>query len=268
LNHREERIDVRGCTVPTLIGGGGPALVLLHGAGGAGQWFEFHERLAQRFTVYAPLHPGFGGTPLPSWVKEAEDLALHYVDFIRAIAADKPLVIGLSLGGWIATELAVFRSDLMSGLVLAGALGVRPERPTPDLFIMDPMEAVGYLFADPAKAIALMPQGAAVDGIVRMWEKQAAVARLTWRRPYNPQLHRRLHHVRVPTLVVWGGKDRLISPEHGRMLAREIKGACFELIESSGHAVAIEQPTMLADTIARFADGIALAPPQPAGDRR
>jgi pimeloyl-ACP methyl ester carboxylesterase len=261
LNHREDEIDVRGCPVPMLTGGSGPGLLLLHGAGAARRWLEFHDRLASRFTVYAPVHPGFGGTPLPGWVKGTEDLALHYVDLIRTLALEKPLVVGLSLGGWIATELAVFRSDLIGGLVLVGAIGVKPERPIPDLFIMDPMEAVGYLFADPAKAMVLMPQGATVDGIVRMWEEQAAIARLTWKRPYNPQLRRRLHHVAVPTLVVWGGKDRLIAPEHGRMLAREIEGARFELIEGSGHVVAIEQPAKLAEAIARLADSIGLAPP-------
>lgn len=263
LNHRAEKLDVRGYTVPMLTGGSGPALLLLHGAGAADRWLEFHDRLARRFTVYAPVHPGFGGTPLPSWVKETEDLALHYVDLIRTLRLDKPLVVGMSLGGWIATELAVFRSDLVAGLVLVGAIGVRPEHPIPDLFIMDPMEAVGYLFADPAKAMALMPQGSAVDGIVRMWEEQAAVARLTWKRPYNPQLRRRLHHVAAPTLLAWGGEDRLIAPEHGRMLAREIEGARFELIEGAGHVVAVEQPVKLAEAIARFADSIGLAPPPP-----
>lgn len=266
MEHREEKIDVRGFTVPMLVGGSGPALLLLHGAGGAGRWLEFHERLAGHFTVYAPVHPGFGGTPLPSWVKEAEDVALHYVDFIRTLALDKPLVLGESLGGWIATELAVFRSDLLRGLVLIGAVGVRPERPIPDLFIMDTMEAVGYLFSNPANATALMPQGSPVDGIVRMWEEQAAVSRLTWKRPYNAQLRRRLHHIATPTLVVWGADDRLIAPDHGQMLAREIEGAAFELIAGSGHVVAIEQPAKLAEAIQRFAGGIS-APPARQGER-
>lgn len=267
MNYREERVDVRGCAMPMLTGGSGPALLLLHGAGGAGHWLEFHQRLAARFTVYAPVHPGFAGTPLPSWVREAEDLALHYVDLIRALRLDQPLVVGVSLGGWIATELAVFRPGLMSGLVLVGAIGVRPEHPIPDLFIMDPMEAVACLFADPAKAMALMPQGAAVDGIVRMWEEQAAIARLTWKRPYNPQLRRRLHHICVPALVLWGSEDRLIAPEHGRMLAREIDGARFELIEGSGHMLTLERPAELAEAIARFADGIGQAPPQAGAGR-
>lgn len=260
MDHREDQVDVRGCRVPVLIGGDGPALLFLHGAGGAARWLEFHQRLAERFTVYAPAHPGFGGTPLPGWVRETEDVALHYVDFIRTLGLEKPLVAGLSLGGWIATELAVFRSDLISGLILIDAIGVRPERPIPDLFIMEPMEAIGYLFADPAKAAALMPLEAGVDGIVRMWEEQAAVARLAWKRPYNPQLRRRLHHVTVPTLVVWGGEDRLIPPEHGRMLAREIEGARFELIEGSGHVVVVEQPGPAAEAIARFAASIGLTP--------
>lgn len=243
-----------------LVGGSGPALLWLHGAGAAGRWLEFHDRLASRFTVYAPVHPGFGGTPLPSWVKETEDVALHYIDLIQTLGLNKPLVAGMSLGGWIATELAVFSSGLIGSLVLVSAIGVRPERPIPDLFITDPMEAVGYLFADPSKATALMPQGSPIDGMVRMWEDQAAVARLAWKRPYNSQLRRRLHHISVPTLVVWGDNDRLIPPEHGQMLAKEIPGARFELIERSGHVVSVEQPAKLCEAISRFADSIGTAP--------
>jgi pimeloyl-ACP methyl ester carboxylesterase len=257
VNYREEKVDVRGCAVAMIVGGSGPALLWLHGAGAAGRWLDFHDRLASRFTVYAPVHPGFGETPLPSWVKATEDVALHYVDLIHTLDLKKPLVVGMSLGGWIATELAVFRSDLIGGLVLVSAIGVRPERPIPDLFITDPMEAVGYLFADPSKAVALMPQGSAIDGMVRMWEDQAAVARLAWKRPYNPQLRRRLHHISVPTLVAWGDSDRLIPLEHGRMLAGEIEGARFELIEGSGHVV---QPAKLGEAISRFADSIGPAP--------
>jgi pimeloyl-ACP methyl ester carboxylesterase len=244
-----------------MTGGKGPPLMLLHGPGAAGRWLEFHDRLAQHFTVYAPVHPGFAGTPLPSWVRATEDLALHYVDLIRTLELKKPLVAGLSIGGWIATELAVFRSDLISGLVLVDAIGLRPARPLIDLFIMDPMEAIQYLFADPARAVALMPQAEGVDGIVRMWEEQAAIARLTWARPYNPQLRRRLHHITAPSLVVWGSADCLIPPDHGRMLAREIEDARFELIEDSGHIVALEQPGPLADAIARFARTIGLTTP-------
>jgi pimeloyl-ACP methyl ester carboxylesterase len=150
---------------------------------------------------------------------------------------------------------------LISGLVLVDAIGLRPARPLIDLFIMDPMEAIQYLFADPARAVALMPQAEGVDGIVRMWEEQAAIARLTWARPYNPQLRRRLHHITAPSLVVWGSADRLIPPDHGRMLAREIEDARFELIEDSGHMAALEQPRPLADAIARFARTIGLTTP-------
>jgi len=251
---RSQIARANGHEVPVQVGGSGPALLYLHGAGGAGLIGEFERALAESFTVYAPLHPGFGGTPLPDWVKATDDVALHYLDLIQALGIGAPIVVGHSLGGWIATELAVFRPASLERLVLVSAIGVRPEKPMPDLFIMDPPEMLGLLFADPAKAVALLPAQPDTDFVVRRYEEQAAVARLAWKRPYNSQLRRRLHHITCPTLVVWGDSDRLIPASHGeKILAKEIPGARFRLIERAGHVVPIEAPRALADAIRAFA---------------
>src|SRR5215831_19270354 len=191
---RSEHVAVHGYDVPVQIGGAGPPLLLLHGAGGAGRWLEAHERLAESFTVHAPVHPGFGGTPLPDWVDGAEDVAFHYVDLVEALALRRPLIAGVSVGGDIATEIAVLRPSLPAGLVLVDALGLRPDRPMPDLFIMEPLEAAGLLFADPSRMVALLPadgQPPGLDFIVRQYEEMAASARLLWRRTYDPKLERR-----------------------------------------------------------------------------
>ncbi len=250
---RSETVEVFDYQVPVQIGGDGPPLLLLHGAGGAGAWLEFHERLATAFTVYAPAHPGFAGTPLPGWVRGVDDLAFHYVDLIRALGLAQPAVVGHSLGGWIATELAVTRPDLLGPLVLLSALGVRPEQPMPDLFIMEPAEAMSLLFADPSKAMALMPGEFGIDAIVRMYEEQGAVARLMWKRPYSQKLRRRLHHIASPTLVLWGDGDQLLPPSHGERLAAEIAGARFQQIAGAGHAVQIDAPAETAEAIIAFA---------------
>src|SRR5438093_1602229 len=131
------------------------------------------RRLAEHFTVYAPVQPGFAGTPLPPWVRGADDVALHTLELVRTLGLESPVVVGLSLGGWVATEMAVFRPASIRRLVLVAPIGVKTETPLPDLFIMEPLEAVPYLFADLSKAVALMPAAPTADVVVRMWEEQA-----------------------------------------------------------------------------------------------
>ena len=252
--------DVRSCSVRVhdydvslQSAGSGPPLVFLHGAGGAGMWLDVHVRLAERFTVFAPVQPGFAGTPLPNWVRGVDDVALHTLDLLRTLRLDSPVIVGLSLGGWIATEMAVLRPRSVGRLVLVAPIGVKTETPLPDLFIMEPFEAAPHLFADVTKAMALMPAESTPDVLVRMWEEQAAVARLAWHRPYNPSLRRRLHMIECPTLVVWGSEDRFVAPAHGEMLAREIAGARLEIVPGAGHGLAIEKPEELARRIAAFA---------------
>jgi pimeloyl-ACP methyl ester carboxylesterase len=250
---RSTTVRVHDYDVSLQSAGSGPPLLLLHGAGGAGMWLDIHTRLAERFTVFAPVQPGFAGTPLPNWLRGADDVALHTFDLMRVLGLDSARVVGFSLGGWIATEMAVLRPQSVGRLVLVAPIGVRTETPLPDLFIMEPHEAAPYLFADLSKAMALMPAVPNADVVVRMWEDQAAVARLAWHRPYNPSLRRRLHMIESPTLLVWGSEDRMVSPSHGEMLAGEIRGARLEVIPEAGHAVAIEKPEELARRIVTFA---------------
>jgi pimeloyl-ACP methyl ester carboxylesterase len=250
---RSFSVRVHDYDVSLQSAGSGPPLLFLHGAGGAGMWLDVHARLAERFTVFAPVQPGFAGTPLPNWVRAADDVALHTLDLVRTLGLDSPVLVGLSLGGWIATEMAVLRPRSIARLVLVAPIGVKTEKPLPDLFIMEPFEAVPYLFADVTKAMALMPAAPTADSVVRMWEEQAAVARLAWHRPYNPSLRRRLHMIECPTLLVWGSEDRFVDPAHGEMLVRDIAGARLEVIPEAGHALAIEKPEELAGRIIAFA---------------
>ena len=245
-------LDVGGTTVPCLFGGSGPPLLWLHGAGGSDNWTAAQELLSGSFTVWAPAHPGFAGTVLPPWIHDVHDLAFHYVDLMSAAELDHPTVVGISLGGWIATDLAVHRPDLLECLVLVDAVGLRPTVPMPDLFIMEPADAMRVLFSNGPPP---MPEatGDPIDMIVRMYEEQAASARLMWRRSYDPQLERRLHHITVPTLVVWGADDRLLPPAHGRRLASLIPSARFEEVADAGHVVPLEAPETFAALVADFA---------------
>lgn len=254
---RSRTIDVRGTAVPCQVAGDGPPMLWLHGAGGSDTWSPAQDVLAESFTVWAPAHPGFAGTELPAWVHDVHDVAFHYVDFIGAAGLERPTVVGISLGGWIATDLAVHRPDLVARLVLVDSLGLRPATPMPDLFIMEPAQAMAVLFSDaPPIPAAGDGGGDPVDMIVRMYEEQAASARLMWKRPYDPRLQRRLHHAGMPALVVWGAEDRLLPPDHGRTLADLLPDARFVVVPDAGHVVPLEAP----DTFAHLVTEFALAP--------
>lgn len=251
---QRETLDVLGQPVKLLIAGNGPPMLLLHGGGGAALLGDFAGALSRSFTVFLPLHPGFGGTPLPHWARGIDDLALHYAELIRQLSVERPAVVGHSLGGWIATELAVFRPESIQSLALVSAFGVRPETRIPDLMTMSATEVLGMLFAN-RNALPLVERlSLDADAIVRMYQEAAAVARLMLPRPYEPKLRYRLRYLTCPTLVVWGDSDRLLPASHGeKILAQEIAGARFQLITGAGHALPYEAPEELAEIVEVFA---------------
>ncbi len=233
-------------------GGEGPPLLFLHAEANTSAWGVVHDQLAEHFTVHAPVHPGFGGDELPGWLNDVSDLAFHYVDVIVGFGLDRPLVVGVSLGGWIGLDLAVHRSDLLSGLLLVGALGLRPSAPMPDLFLKAAPEAFGYL-ARSIDAEGVDPLTGDVDVVTALWVEQATQARLMWERPYDRRLERRAHHVTCPTTVLWGSADRLLPVEHGRRLA-ELLGAELEVAADSGHLVTLDNPAAVVAAARRVAD--------------
>ena len=250
-------IEVNGH--PTMIqqGGAGPDVLVLHGEGNTSAWGELHELLAATSTVTAPIHPGFGGDELPPWLDDVSDLVFHYVELIEREGLERPVVVGASLGGWIAIDLAIHRSDLLGGLVLVGALGLRPSEPMPDLFLQPAPVALGYL-AEGLDVEAADPLTGDADVATELWVEQAAQARLMWERPYDRRLPRRAHHIRCPVTVVWGAADRLLPVEHGRRLA-ELLGAGFEVVPGAGHLVSIDQPTAVVAAVGALAAATAEA---------
>ena len=117
-------LDVRGTRIHVLRGGSGPPLIFLHGASGHVGWLPFLEALSQSFDVLAPEHPGFGASDDPRWLDRPSDLACFYLDMIDALKLDGVHLIGTSLGGWIAAELAVRNTSRLGSLTLVCAVGI------------------------------------------------------------------------------------------------------------------------------------------------
>ena len=202
---------VRDTPVNLLRAGAGPALLYLHGAGAGGRWLGFQQKLAEGFDVIAPTHPGHAGAPPAEWVEHISDLAFHYLDLIDTLGLPQVHLVGASLGGWIAAEMATMASHRLASLVLIDPVGIKVEGWIyPFLFGMDLMEMVGMIFRNPVAALALAPADLSLDTIVEMYREGTAIARVSWN-PYlyDPLLRRRLARITTPTLLAWGAHDRL-----------------------------------------------------------
>jgi pimeloyl-ACP methyl ester carboxylesterase len=240
----EEFITVAGAQIRLLRGGraGAPPLVFLHGAGGHTGWMKFLDELAEDFMVFAPEHPGFGRSDDPPWLDEIGDLAYFYLDFIEALGLDRVHLMGTSLGGWIAAELAVRNQSRLAGLTLVGAVGIAANgKPIDDIFRMPDDENLRRFYADPARAARRLDDMATVD-MNLVAKNRATVMRLAYRpRFHNPSLANWLHRITVPTLLLWGDKDGLVPVAFGEAYRALIPGSRLVVLENAGHAPFDEQ---------------------------
>jgi pimeloyl-ACP methyl ester carboxylesterase len=248
-------LSVRGTPIHMMQDGAGPALLFLHGAGGAARWLPFQERLAAGFSVYFPSHPGHGGSPAAEWIEHISDLAFHYLDLLDELRLDRIHLVGASFGGWIAAEMATMMSHRLASLVLIDPVGIRVDGWIyPFLFGMDIPEIVTILFHNPMAALALAPPDESIDTLALQYRQGAALARVAWN-PYlyNPLLRRRLGRIASPTLLCWGAHDRLapLAP-CGETWAKAIPGARLQVFDESGHVPHLEEADAVADAVAEF----------------
>ncbi|MCI3276459.1 alpha/beta fold hydrolase [Streptomyces cylindrosporus] len=220
--------------VLVLHGGGGPATV----AGLAGYLSETGA------DVIAPVHPGWDGTPRPDWCTGIDDLALTYLDLLQERDLHDVLVVGSSLGGWIAAEMAVRdTARRITGLVLVNAVGVHVEsEPIADFFALDPRAAAEHSWHDPDR-FYVDPTTLPADELARR-QGNMATMRLLAGDPYmhDPKLLRRLARVHQPALLVWGESDRIVTPAYGAAYADAFANGRLELVPKAGHLPHIEQP--------------------------
>jgi len=248
------RLVVRDTPVNVLRTGSGPPLLYLHGAGAGGRWLGFQQKLAERFDVIAPTHPGHAGAPPAEWIEHISDLAFHYLDLMDTLDLPRVHLVGASLGGWIAAEMATMASVRLRSLVLIDPVGIKVEGWIyPFLFGMDLMDVVGMIFRNPVAAMALAPADLSIDTIVEMYRQSTAVARVAWN-PYlyDPLLRRRLARITAPTLLAWGAHDRLAPLQCAEAWRKEIPGATLRVFDDSGHVPHIEEPDAVAAAVAEF----------------
>jgi pimeloyl-ACP methyl ester carboxylesterase len=236
-------IAVRGCRIRLMRGGAGSPLVVLHGASGA-NWSPFMQKLAQNFDVIAPENPGFGESDTPDWLDTIQDLAYFYLDFLNELKLDAVHLVGLSLGGWIAAELAVRSTQRLASLTLAGAAGLYVAGVEQiDPFLRTDEQRLRDFFHDPKKADEIIARALRPDLEDVTLRNRTTVAKLTWQpRGHDPHLAKWLHRIDVPTLLVWGDHDRMFPREHALAYQKLIPGAKLVVIPQCGHVPQIEKP--------------------------
>jgi pimeloyl-ACP methyl ester carboxylesterase len=254
---REEIVTIGGIDVQAWVSGRGDPVLVLHGAGGNRGFTRWTTMLAERYTVWAPTHPGFGRSGDAEWMEGVDDLARFYLWFIDAARLGRPHVIGQSIGGWIAAEMATMNPGALDRLVLVAPVGLKPNAgEILDVFYHSPAALRELNVYDP-KAVpewdelfGRPPTPAELEIAERNREM---TARLTWK-PYmhNPRLERFLPRVTNPTLVVWGREDRIVPVECGEQYRRALPNASLTVLERCGHLPPIEHPDAFARLVLDF----------------
>ncbi len=235
--------------------GAGRPVLLLHGGAGPQSVTGFGDLLAGSgpARVIVPVHPGFSGTPRPGPLASMAGLARLYTQLLDDLGLTGVTVIGNSIGGWIAAEIALLGSPRVSGVVLVDAGGLRIDAdPVADFFslTLDQVTDLSYYRPDKFRIdLSAMPaaQQAMIAG------NRAALQAYGGTTLVDPGLLGRLPAITVPVLVVWGAADRMIPVEHGDAYAKAIPGAQFHLIAEAGHLPQLEAPAELLRVVWDFA---------------
>jgi pimeloyl-ACP methyl ester carboxylesterase len=254
-------IRTKHVPVQYFEGGQGRPLVFLHGAGGLDMDQNFLNGLAQRFHVYAPLLPGYGDSEECAELRDMLDFTLHTWDVISAIGLDDPILIGHSMGGMIASEMAAVAPNDVSRLVLIAPAGLwLDDHPIPDLFSVLPFELPKYLFHDEAagaKAIGaniqLTDPAFLQTFLVRNARQLGAAGKILFPIP-DRGLADRLYRIKAETLLIWGESDKLVPPVYARAFQSAIPHAELVLIPEAGHMVAFEKTAEVLAAIERVFD--------------
>jgi pimeloyl-ACP methyl ester carboxylesterase len=250
------QVTVSGVSLEIEEKGQGRPLLFLHPGEGLQPNRPWFDALAKFHRVIAPHHPGFGGSVLPDWVGTVDDLAYLYLDLAAELGLQNAVLAGNCFGGWVAAEMAVRNTAGFAGLLLAAPLGIKAggvlDRDITDMHAISRNEFLRLAWADPANGAidyTKLPD-TELAGIARGRETLAVFG---WK-PYmhNPRLKRWLHRIDLPTRLIWGEQDGIVSTAYGEAWKAEIPGATIETIPHAGHYPHWEQAEIFATRVRAF----------------
>ncbi|GHF43258.1 pimeloyl-ACP methyl ester carboxylesterase [Amycolatopsis bartoniae] len=235
--------------------GSGRPFLLLHGGAGPVSVASFGAHLAERrpARVLVPTHPGFNGTPRPDDIADAQALAQLYADLLEEQDLTDVTVVGNSLGGWIAAEMALLNSPRVAGVVIMNGVGITvPGHPIADFFSLTLPEVAELSYHEPDR-FRIDPSTFTDAQKAAMAANRETLAVYAGKGMEDPTLAGRLAAVTVPTLVLWGQSDRMVDPDYGRAFAEAIPTATYRPLEGTGHLPQLETPDLALDAVWEFA---------------
>jgi pimeloyl-ACP methyl ester carboxylesterase len=257
IKSAEETVRVAGAQLAMVKGGSGKPLLILHDELGYPGWMTWNETLGHEREFFIPLQPGFGKTPKLEWVRTYRDLAGFYSQVLRELKLDPVDVIGYSAGGFIAAEMVAADPRIFSRMVLVGPMGIKPtEGEIMDIFPITMRTHLRATVADPhgtPEFLKLYGGEMTPEQFEAFEDARAESARIGWE-PYmhNPALPYLLRGTKVPTLLVWGTKDRVVPRGCIDEYKKAIPGAQVATIEGAGHRPEIENSTEFVKIVSRF----------------
>lgn len=226
--------------------GEGKTFLFLHPGGGRRLMQAFCDDISLDHRVVFPVHPGFDGTERPGWCFRVSDIATAYIALIEYLKLEHVILVGNSIGGWVAAEIACRNPKAVEAIVLMNAIGLPPAAAYGQ--VTDPKtipmsQRFAYQYHDPARFIP-----------TTFTEKDEALMRSNMRamdtylgdsamsNPFLPEL---IKTIAKPVHILWGESDRIAPRDYGKQFADLIPGATFRLIERAGHYPHLEQPEIV-----------------------
>ena len=242
-----------------IEGGSGKPLVFLHGAGGALVTDPFLTALSAKYHVYAPLLPGYGDSEECPELRDMLDFTLHHLDVIDALGLKDPILVGHSMGGMIAAEMASVANHQVSKLALICPAGLWDDsHPIPDLFSTMPFEMPKLLFHDVESGTKMLTAGLDLadpkflqNYLVTNARQLGMAGRILFPVPERG-LSGRLYRIKAKTILIWGDSDKLIPPTYAQAFKKSIAGSELVSIPEAGHMVTLEKPDQVVSAISRL----------------